>query len=160
VTDVGDPPVSLLWITGWYALRACNRQKPDQLHVVHFGPLLGRHTVIPNDPESAEDDSRPSPPSGASVSCDCPRSKAGKASRRAQQTIRPASVSLQIKGTLMRARRDPRAISLNRRSGSKGFTSDLSRDLRSDVSGRALVLAVDARCVGRDTTYVNEDGER
>jgi len=29
--------------------------------------------------------------------------------------------------------------------------------LHSDVSGRALVLAVDARGVGRDTTYVNED---
>ena len=29
--------------------------------------------------------------------------------------------------------------------------------LHSDVSGRPLVLAVDARGVGRDTTYVNED---
>jgi hypothetical protein len=29
--------------------------------------------------------------------------------------------------------------------------------IHSDVSGRALVLAVDARGVGRDTTYVSED---
>ena len=29
--------------------------------------------------------------------------------------------------------------------------------LHSDVSGRALVLAVDVRGVGRDTTYVSED---
>jgi hypothetical protein len=29
--------------------------------------------------------------------------------------------------------------------------------LHSDVSGRALVLAVDARGVGRDVAYVNED---
>jgi hypothetical protein len=29
--------------------------------------------------------------------------------------------------------------------------------VHSDVSGRSLVLAVDARGVGRDTTYVNED---
>ncbi len=29
--------------------------------------------------------------------------------------------------------------------------------LHSDVSGRALVLAVDARGVGKDTTYVSED---
>jgi hypothetical protein len=29
--------------------------------------------------------------------------------------------------------------------------------LHSDVSGRALVLAVDTRGVGRDTTYVSED---
>ena len=29
--------------------------------------------------------------------------------------------------------------------------------VHSDVSGRALVLAVDARGVGRDTTYVSED---
>ncbi len=29
--------------------------------------------------------------------------------------------------------------------------------VHSDVSGRSLVLAVDARGVGRDTAYVNED---
>ncbi len=29
--------------------------------------------------------------------------------------------------------------------------------VHSDVSGRSLVLAVDARGAGRDTTYVNED---
>jgi hypothetical protein len=29
--------------------------------------------------------------------------------------------------------------------------------VHSDVSGRSLVLAIDARGVGRDTTYVNED---
>jgi hypothetical protein len=29
--------------------------------------------------------------------------------------------------------------------------------VHSDVSGRALVLAVDARGVGRDSAYVNED---
>jgi hypothetical protein len=29
--------------------------------------------------------------------------------------------------------------------------------LHSDVSGRALVLAVDARGAGQDTAYVNED---
>ena len=29
--------------------------------------------------------------------------------------------------------------------------------VHSDVSGRALVVAVDARGVGRETTYVNED---
>jgi hypothetical protein len=29
--------------------------------------------------------------------------------------------------------------------------------VHSDVSGRSLVLAVDVRGVGRDTTYVNED---
>jgi hypothetical protein len=28
----------------------------DQLHIVHFGPLLGRRTVLLNDAEHAEDD--------------------------------------------------------------------------------------------------------
>ena len=54
VADVGDPPISLF--VDHRLVRASRLQivEADQLHVVHFGPLLRCHTVIPNDAEHAE----------------------------------------------------------------------------------------------------------
>jgi hypothetical protein len=56
VTDVGDPPVSLL--VNHRLVRASRLQvvEADQLHVTHVGPLLRRRAVLSNEAEHAEDD--------------------------------------------------------------------------------------------------------
>ena len=56
VADVGDPAISVF--VDHRLVRASRLQivEADQLHVVHCGPLLRCHTVIPNDADRAEGD--------------------------------------------------------------------------------------------------------
>ena len=56
VADVGDPAISLFVDDRLVRASRLQIAEADQLHVVHFGPLLRRHTVIPNDAERAESD--------------------------------------------------------------------------------------------------------
>ena len=72
----------------------------DQLHVVHFGPLLGCHAVIPNDAEHAEDDPDHHGRQVRASRVIAPFSNAGDGSRRAYETIRPASASEQMNDAL------------------------------------------------------------